>query len=168
LLQEKLLRAHLQKQFNTIGVCGGWYTGHHTRTDVIMIDALVRKFLGTTGSGLLDFYLQYSLWINALLFTYAVLVIFARRNYAQIIQHILADFFEKYGNTLAKKSPREIRALLLKWNIPWKNGMRAGWFPFISSPQGFLLRLKSDRTFQKIFTVEVLVDTIVRQIAPKE
>jgi hypothetical protein len=133
-----------------------------------MIDALVRKFLGTTGSGLLDFYLQYSIWINALLFTYAVLVIFARRNYAQVVQHILADFFHKYGNTLAKKSPREIRALLLKWNISWESGMKAGWFPFISSPQGFLLRLKSDRTFQKIFTVDVLVDAIVRQAAPKE
>ena len=149
-------------------MCGGLYSDHHTRTDVIMIDALARKFLGTAGSGLLDFYMQYSLWINALLFTYAVLVIFARRNYAQVVQSILADFFHKYGNTLAKKSPKEIRTLLLKWNIPWENGMRAGWFPFISSPQGFLLCLKSDRTFQKIFTVDVLVDTIVRQTAPKE
>ena len=87
-----------------------------------MIDALVRKFLGTTGSGFLDFYMQYSIWINALLFTYAVLIIFARRNYAQVVQNILADFFHKYGNTLAKKSPKEIRALLLKWEIPWKTG----------------------------------------------
>jgi hypothetical protein len=151
-----------------IDVCGDWNPGHHIRTDVIMIDALVRKFLGTAGSGFLDFYMQYSLWINALLFTYAVLVIFARRNYAQVVQHILADFFEEYGNTLSKKSPKEIRALLLRWKIPWENGMRAGWFPFISSPQGFILRLKSDRTFHKILTIEVLVDNIVRQTAPKE
>ena len=132
-----------------------------------MIDALVRKFLGTTGSGFLDFYMQYSLWINALLFTYAVMVIFARRNYAQVVQYILADFFEEYGNTLSKKSPKEIRALLLKWKIPWENGMRAGWFPLISSPQGFLLRLKSDRTFQKIFTIDILVDTIVREASSR-
>jgi hypothetical protein len=145
-----------------IGVCGDWTPGHHTPTDVIMIDALVRKFLGTTGSGLLDFYMQYSLWINALLFTYAVLVIFARRNYGQVVQHILADFIHKYGNTLVKKSPKEIRALLLKWKIPWENGMRAGWFPFISSPQGFLLHVKSDKTFRKIFSIEILVDNIVR------
>ena len=150
-----------------IGVSGDWNPGHHSRTDVIMIDALVRKFLGSAGSGFLDFYMQYSLWINALLFTYAVLVIFARRNYAQIVQHILVDFFEKYGNTLAKKSPKEIRALLLKWKIPWENGMQAGWFPFISSPQGFLLRLKSDRTFRKLFSIDVLVDTIVRQTSSR-
>ena len=149
-------------------MCGGWYSDHHTRTDVIMIDALVRKFLGTTGSGFLDFYMQYSLWINALLFAYAVMVIFARRNYGQVVQYILADFFHKYGNTLAQKSPKEIRTLLLKWKIPWENGMQAGWFPFISSPHGFLLRLKSDRTFQKIFTIDILVDTIVRQTTPKE
>lgn len=132
-----------------------------------MIDALVRKFLGTAGSGFLDFYMQYSLWINALLFSYAVLVIFARRNYGRIIQNILAGFFEKYGNTLAKKSPQEIRALLLKWKIPWENGMRAGWFPFISSPQGFLLYLKSDKTFRKIFSIEILVDNIVRQTSSR-
>ncbi len=150
-----------------IGASGDWSPGHHLRTDVIMIDALVRKFLGTAGSGFLDFYMQYSLWINALLFSYAVLVIFARRNYAQVIQYILADFIEKYGNTLAKKSPKEIRTLLLKWKIPWENGMRVGWFPFIASPQGFLLRLKSDRTFQKIFTIDVLVDTIIRQTSSR-
>ena len=55
--------------------------GHHVRMDVIMVDALVRKFLGTAGTGFLDFYLQNSLWVNTLLFTYAVLIIFARRNY---------------------------------------------------------------------------------------
>ncbi len=142
--------------------------GHHLCTDVIMIDALVRKFLGTAGSDFLDFYMQYSIWINALLFTYAVLVILARRNYGQIAQLILADFFQKYDNTtLAKKSPREIRALLLKWKIPWENGMQAGWFPFISSPHSFLLHLKNGRTFQMVFPIEFLVETIVRQTSSR-
>jgi len=132
-----------------------------------MIDALVRRFLGTAGTGLLDFYVQHSLWINVLLFTYVVLVVFARRNYGQVAQHILAEFLQKYGDKLARKSPKEIRALLLKWKIPWENGMQAGWFPFISSPQGILLRLKSDRTFQKIFPIDVLVETIVQQTSSR-
>ena len=84
-----------------------------------MIDALVRGALGTTGTRLLDFYIQNSLWINVLLFTYAILVVFARRNYGQVAQHILADFLQKHGDKLARKSPKEIRALLLKWKIPW-------------------------------------------------
>ena len=134
-----------------------------THPDVIMIDALVRMSLGTVGTGLLDFYLQYSIGINALLFFYALLVVFARRNSKQVVQQIIADFLDKYGNTLAKKSPKEIRALLLKWKVPWEKGMRTGWFPFISAPQGFLLRLKNDRNFQKIFPIDILVDTIVRQ-----
>ena len=104
-----------------------------------MIDALVRKFLGITGSGFLDFYMQYSLWINALLFTYAVMVIFARRNYGKVVQHILADFFQKHGNTLAKKSPREIRALLLKWKIPWENGMQSRLVPLYFIPSGIFI-----------------------------
>ena len=132
-----------------------------------MVDALVRKFLGTAGTGFLEFYLQNSLWINALLFTYVILVFIARRNYGQVAQHILAEFFQKHGDKLARKSPNEIRALLLKWKIPWENGMQAGWFPFISSPQGILLRLKSNKTFQKIFPIDVLVETVVRQISSR-
>lgn len=141
--------------------------GHHTRTDVIMIDALVRRFLGTAGSGLLDFYVQYSLWINALLFAYVVLVMVARRNYGLVAQHILADFLQKHGDKLSKKSPKEIRALLVKWKIPWENGRQAGWFPFISFPQGILLRFKSNRTLEKIFPIDVLVETVVQQTSPR-
>lgn len=141
--------------------------GHHLCTDVIMVDALVRKFLGTAGAGFLDFYLQNSLWINVLLFTYVILVFIARRNYGQVAQHILAEFFQKHGDKLARKSPNEIRALLLKWKIPWENGMRAGWFPFISSPQGILLRLKSNETFQKIFPIDILVETVVQQTSSR-
>lgn len=132
-----------------------------------MIDALVRGVLGTTGSHLLDFYVQNSLWLNATLFTYAVLVVIARRNYGQVAQSILAEFMKKHGDKLARKSPNEIRALLLKWKIPWENGRQAGSFPFISSPQGILLRLKSARTFQKIFPIDVLVESVVQQTSKR-
>lgn len=132
-----------------------------------MIDALVRGALGTTGSHLLDFYTQNNLWINAILFAYALLVVFARRNYFQVAQSILADFIQEHGDNLAKKNPKQIRGLLLKWKIPWENGMQAGWFPFISSPQSILLRIKSDRTFQKIFPIDVLVETVVQQTSSR-
>ena len=132
-----------------------------------MIDALIRGTLGTAGTHLLDFYIQNSLWINALLFAYTILVVIARRNYGLVAQYILAEFFQKHGDKLAKKSPNEIRALLLKWKIPWENGMQAGWFPFISSPQSILLRLKSDRMFQKILSIDVLVETVVQQTSSR-
>jgi hypothetical protein len=132
-----------------------------------MIDALVRGVLGTTGSHLLDFYIQNNLWINAILFAYALLVVFARRNYFQVAQFILADFIREHGDKLASKSPKQIRGLLLKWKIPWENGMQAGRFPFISSPQSILLRIKSDTTFQKIFPIEVLVETVVQQTSSR-
>ena len=132
-----------------------------------MIDALIRGTLGTAGTRMLDFYVQNSIWINALLFVYAILVVFARRNYLQFARHILADFIQKHGDKLTKKSPREIRALLLKSKIPWENGMQAGWFPFISFPQGILLRFKSNRTFEKIFPIDVLVETIVQQTSTR-
>lgn len=137
------------------------------RMDVIMVDALVRRFLGTAGSGLLDFYSEHALWINACLLLYAMLVVFARQNYAQVAGFILADFFQEHGNQLAKKSPKEIRGLLLKSEIPWRHGKQAGWFPFISSPQGILLRLKSDRTLQQIFPIDVLVETVVRHTSSR-
>ncbi len=75
-----------------------------------MIDAFVRGVLGTTGSQVLDFYIQNNLWINALLFAYAILVVFARRNYGQVARHILAEFFQKHGDKLARK-------VLLKYGL---------------------------------------------------
>lgn len=132
-----------------------------------MIDSLVRRFLGTAGSGLLDFYLQNSLWINLVLFIYAMLVVFARRNYFQVEDRLLTAFIQEHGDKLARKSRDEIRALLMKWNIPWGSGMQAGWFPFISTPQGFLLRMKCEETFQKIFPIDVLVETLVKQTSSR-
>jgi hypothetical protein len=132
-----------------------------------MIDALIRGTLGTAGTRLLDFYLQNSLWVNALLFVYAILVVYARRSYDQVARYILADFIQIHGEKLPRKSPKEIRALLLRWKIPWENGMRSGWFPFISFPQGILLRFKSGRTFEKIFPIDVLVETVVQQTSTR-
>ncbi len=132
-----------------------------------MIDALTRTFLGTSGSRVLDFYIQYSLWINALVFLYAGLIIYARRSYSQVTKHILADFMQHHGSKLERKSPKEIRALLLKSNIPWENGMQASWFPFITTPRGLVLHLKNSRTFKKIFPVDVLVDAVLQQTSTR-
>lgn len=132
-----------------------------------MIDALIRRSLGTLGSSLLDFYIEYNFWINLALFVYVILILFARRNYFQVGKFILADFIHQHGEKLPKKSPKEIRSMLLRWNIPWEHGMRAGWFPFISFPQGLLLRFKSNRTFQKIFPIDVLVEMVVQQTSSR-
>ncbi len=132
-----------------------------------MIDALVRRFLGTAGSSVLDFYIAHSFWVNLALFTYVILVLFARRNYFQIGQSILADFIQQNGDKLSTKSPKQIRAMLVRWNIPWEHGMKAGWFPFVSSPQGLLLHIKSNRTFQKIFSVDTLTELIVQQTSSR-
>jgi hypothetical protein len=96
-----------------------------------------------------------------------ILVVIARRNYGQVAQSILAEFLKKHGDKLARKSPNEIRALLLKWKIPWENGRQTDWFPFISSPQGILLRFKSNKTFEKIFPIDVLVETVVQQTSTR-
>ena len=132
-----------------------------------MIDALVRRFLGTAGSSVLDFYLAHGFWINLVLFTYVILVLFARRNYFQIGRSILADFIQQHGDTLITKNPKQIRAMLTRWNIPWELGMKAGWFPFVSSPQGLSLHIKSHKTFQKIFSVDTLTELIVQQTSSR-
>ena len=132
-----------------------------------MIDALIRRSLGTVGSSLLDFYLEYNFWINLALFAYVILILFARRNYLQVGRFIVADFILQHGEKLSKKSPNQIRAMLQRWNIPWEHGMKSGWFPFISFPQGLLLYFKSNRTFQKIFPIDVLVEMVVQQTSSR-
>lgn len=132
-----------------------------------MIDALTRTFLGSAGSAALDYYRQNALWINSLILLYALLVVFARRNYRVILETLISDFYQKYGEKLAKKSRGEIRGLLEKSNIPWEDGIKTGWFPFVAASQGFIIHPKSLKTLQRLFPLDTLVDAVVKQTSSR-
>jgi len=131
-----------------------------------MVDIFVRSTLGQFGSSVLDFYFEYSLWINALILLYFLLVILSRRCYSQTLVAILHAIEERYPGQIRKKTSQEIASFLVKQEVPWEAGLTAARFPLICSARGWRPRAKNIPTLQKIYPVAdlaVLLGQIQKQ-----
>jgi hypothetical protein len=126
-----------------------------------VVDAFIRSFLGDWGSALLDFYQEYSFWINAAILLYALLVMFSRRTYRVIVNSLVTQIKNLYGNRLSGKDPGQVAVMLKKINIPYAEVLKATAFPFITSPLSILPHLKSEKTLQKMISPEVLASYLV-------
>ena len=121
-----------------------------------MVDAIVRGFLGEWGQTLLDAYLKYSLYINAILLIYAVAIVLARRNYHLILNSLLKTLESQYLAQVSNKNRKQIEALLRKRTIPWDQARKASRYPFLTSSRGISLHVKTDKTLQRLFPIETL------------
>jgi hypothetical protein len=127
-----------------------------------MIDLVVRSFIGVWGGRVLDFYLEYSLWINGILFLLFVLIVLGRRNYDIILNSLVANLRGEHASRLKGKNPGQIQSALKKIDIPWQAGLKASAFPFVTPPGAFRPYVKSENTLQKIFTNEILADKLIQ------
>jgi len=121
-----------------------------------MVDAIVRGFLGEWGQALLDAYLKYSLYINAILLIYAAAIVLARRNYHLILNSLLKTLEGQYQAQVSNKNRKQIEALLRKRTIPWEQARKASRYPFLTSSKGISLHVKTDKTLQRLFSIETL------------
>src|SRR4030042_4024219 len=112
-----------------------------------MIEVVVRSMLGKGGSAFLDFYLQNSLWINGLIFLYAIILIISRMVYRQTLEYICAWADEKLtgGGTLEQK---QLIAAIKRMQIPWDKATRTSVFPFIAHPSGLGISLRNQKTIE--------------------
>lgn len=119
-----------------------------------MIYAFVRSLIGSFGRALMDFYIQNSLWINALILGYALLVVFAHRNYYVALEKIftqLRSSNEKYQRDgLSKLSANDYK------KIDWQEVRGDVKFPLISEPKSWGVHLAGETFFLKHFTLEKL------------
>jgi hypothetical protein len=119
-----------------------------------MIYAFVRSLIGSFGRALMDFYIQNSLWINALILGYALLVVFAHRNYYIVLEKIFTQLrssnekFQREG--LVKLTTNDYK------KIDWQEIHRSVKFPLISEPKSWGIHLTGESFFQKQFTLEKL------------
>lgn len=119
-----------------------------------MIYAFVRSLIGSFGRALMDFYIQNSLWINALILGYALLVVFAHRNYYVALEKIFTQLrssnekFQREG--LIKLTTNDYK------KIDWQEIRCNVKFPLISEPKSWGVHLSSETIFQKQFTLEKL------------
>jgi hypothetical protein len=119
-----------------------------------MIYAFVRSLIGSFGRALMDFYIQNSLWVNALILGYALLVVFAHRNYYITLERIFTQLrstnekFQRDG--LIKLTSSDYK------KIDWQEIRRSVKFPLVSEPKSWGVNLTSESLFQKQFTLEKL------------
>ncbi len=127
-----------------------------------MIDIVIKSFLGSVGTIILEYYRQNAVWINSLVLIYGLLVYFARRNYRKILNEVLSDFYRQYGNRLNKKNREEIHRLLKKWNIPLHIGKHKMRFPFITSSNGLLIYPINQQILERLISLDVLANEVMR------
>lgn len=125
-----------------------------------MVNAYIRSMIGSWGNALLDFYIVNSLWINAIILLYGLLVVLSRRNFDLSLQSLLATLQNQYGEQFTKKGPGSILRMLKKAAIPWAEALSKSRLPFITPPGRFWLYPKNIQTFQKFITLEKLVDLL--------
>ena len=125
-----------------------------------MVDALIRSFIGQTGSTLLDFYIAHSLTINGILLLYAAVLFASRRTYSKTRRALIAELEENYGYQMKKKRRSQLLKTLKKTGLPWQVASQASRFPLITGPTGFLIYPKTLRRLKGLFDIESLADSL--------
>jgi hypothetical protein len=125
-----------------------------------MIDVLVRGFLGEWGQAILDFYQQNSVWINAIILLYFLIVILSQNNYKQTLTSLILAIEEKYPGQFDKKTSKEIIRILGKKELPWQAVINTSKWPFIATPRQFYPQARNESSLKKLITIEILARAI--------
>jgi hypothetical protein len=125
-----------------------------------MIDSFIRGILGPLWSSVLDFYIANSLWINALLLLYALLVVLSRRTFDKSRQTLIESLQSQHGREWGQKKQASILKMLEKTSIPWGQALRCNAFPLITPPGSLLVYPKNPATFQRFLSLKKLAELL--------
>jgi hypothetical protein len=125
-----------------------------------MINVMVRGFLGEWGQAILNFYQQYSFWINAIILLYFLMVLLSQRNFKQTLENLIISIENKYPGQFEKKTIKEIARILGKKEIPWEEVLNNSKWPLIATPRQFYPRLKDETSLKKLISLDVLSEAI--------
>lgn len=122
-----------------------------------MINAFIRSSIGSFGRAIMDFYIENSLIINAIILLYAFLVFIGHRNYYLALNVIMKEV----GIDLESKKKQKISQSTLE-KIEWENIKKSIRLPFISIPKKWALFLCDEKFLRNEFTCEKLNKIINR------
>lgn len=125
-----------------------------------MIDVMVRGFLGEWGQAILNFYQQNSVWINAIILLYFMIVILSQNNYKQTLAGLIRAIEENFPGQFDKKTSKEIVRILGKKELPWQAVMNTSKWPFIATPRQFYPHARNESSLKKLITIEILAEAI--------
>ena len=119
-----------------------------------MIEAIIRGMLGSFGSSILDFYSENALWINAILLTFALALIIARRGYKSIVTAVKLAVVRQYGEDIGKKDLNWFKKTFEKSDLDWEAIAGQTWMPIISADKSLWFMLKSPENLKDHFSPE--------------
>ena len=128
-----------------------------------MVDAIIRSTIGDWGSALLDFYREYSLIINSVIFLYAMVVVFSRRTYYGMLDTLVPRLMDTYEKEFKGRNSDQIQKILDRIKVNKNELLDLGRFPFISSPGGLIPYPKTIERVDSMLTNEVLAGEIYRR-----
>ncbi len=123
-----------------------------------MIIAFFQSLLGEVGRKILDFYMEYSLYINGFILVYGSCVILAHKAYDSSLNKIreLLEIETKMGKQKKAKKLDETK-------IDWDAVQTAHWFPLIAVPKKIWLQKKNTTNMQNLFSQEHLREILVEK-----
>jgi len=125
-----------------------------------MIDVMVRGFLGEWGQALLNFYQQNSVWINAIILLYFLVIILSQNNYKRTLADLIAAIDNEHPGQFEKKTSKEIIRMLGKKEIPWQAVLSTSKWPFIATPRQFYPHARNETSLKKLVSIEILAEAI--------
>lgn len=116
-----------------------------------MIYAFIRGYIGGFGRMLLDFYEANSFVINAIVLAYGACVYLAHISYLKVYRRILETLGIKLDDSV--KSNYSFRKEDYA-SLDWDAMRRSYFFPLVSEPRSFLVRLKTNPVIRRLFEEE--------------
>jgi hypothetical protein len=133
-----------------------------------MIDAIIRGSLGEFWSSILDFYIQYSFWINGIILFYALILVLAKRGYSKIKEVIIQEIIKQFGEAILSKNENNFRKSMIRSDLDWKWVADQTRIPIISTSKSLIFRIKSAKFLKEHFTPERLYNLLKSEKAEQE
>lgn len=133
-----------------------------------MIDAIIRGSLGEFWSSILDFYIQYSFWINGIILFYALILVLAKRGYSKIKEVIIQEIIKQFGEAILSKNENNFRKSMIRSDLDWKWVAGQTRIPIISTSKSLIFRIKSAKFLKEHFTTERLYNLLKSEKAEQE
>jgi hypothetical protein len=133
-----------------------------------MIDAIIRGSLGEFWSSILDFYIQYSFWINGIILFYALILVLAKRGYSKIKEVIIQEIIKQFGEAILSKNENNFRKSMIRLDLDWKWVADQTRMPIISPSKSLIFRIKSAKFLKEHFTTERLYNLLKSEKAEQE
>ncbi len=125
-----------------------------------MIDAIIRGGLGELGSALLDLYIENAVWINTIVFLYALALIMGKLAYQKIISGIRSEMIDRFGEDIEDKSENWYKKVLEKNNLDWEEISSQTWIPIISTKGAIGFQVKKTEQLEELFTPEKIYEAL--------